>query len=189
MVCGGLEYGSIAHNGDNVAVGPPDSGSRAYDRRMTTPQEALARAEMNIDARPEAVYALITDLPTLASLAEEAHAMDWREGDAARPGAVFKGHNRNGLFRWSTTCTVTAAEPGRVFAFDVSYLGLPIAHWRYDIAAVGDGCRVAEGMWDRRPGWFAKTAWLGTGVRDRAGANAEHIKVTLQRLKEKAEAS
>jgi hypothetical protein len=155
---------------------------------MTETGQASVQAEVAIDADPTTVYQLITDLPTLASLAEEARAMEWRKGDAARPGAVFKGHNRNGLFRWSTTCTVTEAQPGRIFAFDVRYLGLPIAHWRYDIAADGAGCRVTEGTWDRRPGWFAKTAWVGTGVRDRDTANAEHIKMTLQRLKEKAEA-
>jgi hypothetical protein len=135
------------------------------------------------------VFQLITDLPTLASLAEEAQAMEWRKGDAVRPGAVFKGHNRNGFFRWSTTCTVTDAEPGSAFAFDVNYVGLPIARWRYDIVPDGAGCRVTERTWDRRPGWFSKTAWVGTGVRDRTAANAEHIRLTLQRLKEKAQAS
>ena len=72
---------------------------------MTDPGTASAQAEVNIDADPDTVYALITDLPMLASLAEEAAAMDWRKGDAAQPGAVFKGHNRNGIFGWSTTCT------------------------------------------------------------------------------------
>lgn len=164
---------------------------------MTDTAPASAQAEVTINADPEMVYHLITDLPTLASLAEEAHAMEWRKGyaadvrsetDTVRPGAVFKGHNRNGVFRWSTTCTVTDAEPGRTFAFDVRYLGLPIARWRYDIAAGNGGCRVTERTWDRRPGWFTKTAWVGTGVRDRTAANIEHMKVTLQRLKAKAEA-
>jgi hypothetical protein len=154
---------------------------------MTDQEPASAQAEVSIDASPDNVYALVTDLPTLASLAEEAQAMKWRKGDAARPGAVFKGHNRNGIHRWSTTCTVTDAEPGQVFAFDVRYLGLPIARWRYDIAGAEGGCHVTERTWDRRPGWFTKTAWIGTGVRDRDAANAEHIKLTLKRLKEKAE--
>ncbi len=152
------------------------------------PGPASAKAEVNIDSDAESVYHLITDLPTLASLAEEAQAMKWRKGDAVRKGAVFKGHNRNGLFRWSTTCTVTDAEPGRAFAFNVSYIGVPVAHWRYDIVADGAGCRVTEQTWDRRPGWFSKTAWVGTGVRNRTAANIEHIRLTLQRLKEKAEA-
>lgn len=155
---------------------------------MTDQEPASAQAEVSIDASPDNVYALVTDLPTLASLAEEARAMEWRNGDSAGPGAVFKGHNRNGIFRWSTKCTVTDAEPGRVFAFDVRYFGVPVARWRYDIAGADGRCRVTERTWDRRPGWFSKTAWIGTGVRDRDAANAEHIKVTLQRLKDKAEA-
>ncbi len=146
------------------------------------------QAEVSIDASPDIVYALITDLPTLASLAEEATAMEWRKGIAAGPGAVFTGHNRNGIFRWSTKCTVTDADPGRAFAFDVRYLGVPVARWRYDIAGADGGCRVTERTWDHRPGWFSKTAWVGTGVRDRDAANAEHIKLTLRRLKDKAEA-
>jgi Polyketide cyclase / dehydrase and lipid transport len=155
---------------------------------MTDPGKASAQSEVDIDAAPETVYALITDLPTLASLAEEAAAMRWRKGDAARPGAVFKGTNRNGIRRWTTTCTVTDAEPGSAFAFDVGYFGIPVAHWRYDIAAVDGGCRVTERMWDRRPGWFVKPGGLATGVADRPSVNTEHIKVTLGRLKAKAEA-
>ncbi len=64
----------------------------------------------------------------------------------------------------------------QVFAFDVRHVGLPIARWRYDIVCDDDGCRVTERTWDRRPGWFSRTAWIGTGVRDRDAANAEHIK-------------
>jgi hypothetical protein len=155
---------------------------------MTDIGPASAEAEVTIAASPDTVYHLLTDLPTMASLAEELQAMEWRKGTGAAPGAVFKGRNRNGMYRWSTTCTVTEADPGEVFAFDVRYFGLPIARWRYDIAGSDGGCRVTERTWDRRPGWFTKTAWIGTGVRNRNAANAEHIKLTLQRLKAKAEA-
>ncbi|OBI84610.1 SRPBCC family protein [Mycobacterium sp. E740] len=157
---------------------------------MSQSGPASAQAEVTIaaDADAETVYRLITDLPTLASLAEEAHAMEWRKGDAARTGAVFRGHNRNGSRSWSTTCTVTAAEPGRTFAFDVRSAVIPVAHWRYDIAATDGGCTVTESTWDRRPGWFRVPAGWVTGVKDRDTANAEHIRRTLQRLKEKAEA-
>ncbi len=150
--------------------------------------EPAVTATVQIDARPEMVYGLITDLPTLASLAEEAVAMEWRKGDAVRPGAVFTGHNASARRRWSTKCTITDAEPGRLFAFDVTHTVLPIARWQYDIVADDGGCRVTESTWDRRPGWFRKLAGRATGVSDRAGANAEHIRLTLQRLKERAEA-
>jgi hypothetical protein len=151
---------------------------------MTDPS---ATATVQIDCTPDDVYRLITDLPTLAALAEEAVAMDFRKGDSVCKGAVFVGHNENNGKRWTTKCTVTDAEPGRVFAFDVRYTVLPIARWQYDIVAADGGCRVTESTWDRRPGWFRKVAPRATGVPDRAAANAEHIQLTLQRLKQRAE--
>jgi hypothetical protein len=159
---------------------------------MGEPGPAAAQASVTISAPCGEVYGLITDLPTLASLAEEAAAMKWRKGDKAAPGAVFKGTNRNGIRRWTTTCTITNAEPGSAFAFDVVYFGIPVSHWRYDIipldGTADGGCRVTEQMWDHRPGWFVKPGGLATGVMNRPSVNTEHIKVTLQRLKEKAEA-
>ncbi|AFE13934.1 hypothetical protein MRGA423_17225 [Mycobacterium tuberculosis RGTB423] len=55
---------------------------------------------VEIDANPDLVYGLITDLPTLASLAEEVVAMQLRKGDDVRKGAVFVGRNENGGRRW-----------------------------------------------------------------------------------------
>ncbi|OBF10291.1 polyketide cyclase [Mycobacterium sp. ACS4054] len=151
---------------------------------MTDPS---VTASVQVAAGPDLVYRLITDLPTLASFAEEAVAMEWRQGDAARPGAVFTGHNESAKRRWSTKCTVTDAEPGRIFAFDVRHSMLPIARWQYDIVATDGGCRVTESTWDRRPAWFRKIAGKATGVPDRVAANSEHIRLTLQRLKQRAE--
>lgn len=148
---------------------------------------APVKAEVSIAADPAAVYALITDLPTLASLAEEAHTMQWQKGNTATPGAVFKGHNRSGSKAWTTTCTITVADPGKTFAFDVKSLVFPVAHWRYDITATEGGCTVTESTWDRRAGWFKAIADRASGVTDRAGANAEHIQLTLERLKQRAE--
>lgn len=150
--------------------------------------EASAEAHVSIAADADAVYALITDLPTLAALAEETTAMQWLTGDSARPGAKFKGSNSHGRRSWSTTCTVTDADPGSVFAFDVCSAVVPVAHWRYDIVpADGGGCRVTERTWDHRPGWFRIPAKWTTGVSDRRAANAEHMALTLQRLKQRAE--
>lgn len=157
---------------------------------MTPNRAPDGSVDIDVDAAPDRIYALITDLATLAELAEETATMRWTRGDGARPGSVFKGTNRNGSHRWTTTCTVTEAQPGRVFAFDVDYLSLPIAHWRYDISDISDtsaGARVTESTWDRRPGWFRRVAGYATGVHDRTSANVEHIRVTLQRLKERAE--
>lgn len=145
-------------------------------------------ATVAIDASPDVVYGLITDLPTLAALAEEAVGMELRKGDSVSKGAVFVGRNENAGHRWTTKCTVTDAEPGSVFAFDVRHTGIPVSRWQYDIVAADRGCRVTESTWDRRPGWFRKVAGMATGTKDRNAANAEHIAITLQRLKQRAEA-
>ncbi|MFT4085639.1 MAG: SRPBCC family protein [Gordonia sp. (in: high G+C Gram-positive bacteria)] len=146
--------------------------------------------ELVVAADPAAVYTLITDLDVLAELADETVSMRWTKGgDPARPGSVFKGRNKNGGKSWTTTCTVTCAQPGVAFEFAVKSFGIPISRWRYDIEAVDGGCRVTESTWDDRFRWFLPVAGLATGVKDRTVANAEHIAATLQRLKARAEQS
>jgi hypothetical protein len=116
--------------------------------------------------------------------------MSWQRGTCATPGAVFRGRNRNGVYRWSTRCTVTDAVPGRMFAFEVD-LPLPgtdIARWQYDIVGADGGCRVTESTWDRRSKAFAVVGRISTGTKDRDAANREHITATLGRLKARAEA-
>ena len=150
--------------------------------------EPSATATIKVAADPDAVYRLITDLATFAELAEETSRMRWVKGGGAAPGAVFKGTNRNGIRRWTTTCTVTDAEPGRRFAFEVRHTVLPISRWQYEIVPAEDGCTVTESTWDRRPGWFKGVAGLATGERDRAAANSRHMAATLERLTARAEA-
>ena len=148
-----------------------------------------ATDSVEISAPPTAVYALITDLGVLAELAEEAAVMRWQRGGVAAPGAVFKGTNHNGWRHWTTKCTVTDADPGHRFAFDVSHTGVPIARWQYEIAAADGGCRVIESTWDRRPWWYKAPAGFVTGTPNRQKLNTEHIRATLQRLKARAEAT
>jgi hypothetical protein len=173
----------------NVCRPGPDSSFRHYDRRMTDLDAAHVAASVDIAADADTVYRMITNLPTLAELAEETTSMQWLTGDVAVAGAKFKGTNCHGTKTWSTTCIVTHAEPGQVFAFDVRSAAVPVSHWRYDIEPVDGGCRVTERTWDRRPGWFKVPAGWATGVKDRTSANVEHIDRTLARLKAKAEAS
>jgi hypothetical protein len=106
---------------------------------MTEQGKADVTESVDIAADADAVYRLITDLPTMAEVAAETTSMAWVQGDGARPGATFKGTNSNGGKSWTTKCTVTAADPGKVFAFDVRSAVIPVAHWRYDIVSTGEG--------------------------------------------------
>ena len=105
---------------------------------MTNPQPS-ATSTVEIKASPATVYALITDLAAMTEIAEETAAMRWAKGTSAAPGAVFKGTNRNGWRKWTTKCTVTDADAGQRFAFNVSHTGVPISRWQYDLASSGDG--------------------------------------------------
>lgn len=113
--------------------------------------------------------------------------MTWHKGDTVRPGAVFKGANRNGKKTWTTTCTITEATPGQVFAFDVHSARVPVAHWRYDIIAADGGCRVTESTWDNRPGWFAKIAGFAAACTTGCRSTPSTSTPPLRRLKARAE--
>lgn len=154
---------------------------------MNTP---TASAQLEVDAAPEEVYALISDLPGLSRVAAEFDRGTWLDGVAeAGVGARFRGHNRRAWRRWTTTARVTAADPGRRFVFDVrSFAGIPVSRWRYDIEPTATGCRVTERTWDLRPAWFRPLTNLVTGVRDRGAENQRNMEHTLRQLKAAAEA-
>ena len=148
-----------------------------------------ASGSIEIAAPPEQVYALLIDPTSYRSVIAETERIRLKSGSAFTEGTVFAGTNRRGWRRWTTSCTVTDATPAQRFAFDVTHTRIPVARWQYDIESAPDGCRVTESMWDRRPSWFKKPASLATGTPDRIGANRRNIEATLQRLKERAEAS
>ncbi|WP_370969636.1 SRPBCC family protein [Amycolatopsis sp. cg9] len=155
---------------------------------MTAPN---ATGRIEIGAAPEVVYALVSDPGKLAEVAEEYAGHRWVGGaDGPAVGAKFRGRNRRGFRRWSTLSTITDAEPGRRFGFEVtSVAGLPVSRWQYDIEPAGAGCVVVESMWERRPAWFKVPTSTVTGVWDRDTANAGNIAATLARLKRAAEVS
>ena len=97
-------------------------------------------------------------------------------------GTHFSGSNSNGLWRWSTSCVVVESDPGRAFAFDVSFLGLAVARWRYEIAAIPGGVLVEEQWWDRRGRLMTALGVVGTGVRDRRAHNEAGMRATLAAL-------
>ncbi len=105
-------------------------------------------------------------------------------GGATAPslGARFRGSNRRGWRRWSTTCTVVAADAGRTFAFEVSVAGIPASRWTYEFRPEGDATVVTETWTDRRPRWFALLAGATMGISDLRAHNKVNIEATLARL-------
>ena len=148
-----------------------------------------ASGRIEVKASPEQVYALVSDPGVLAELSDEYTGHRWL-GGASGPaaGVRFRGSNKNGFRRWSTLSTVTDADIGARFAFDVRSFGQPVARWQYDIEQDGDVCVVVERTWERRSRWFKAVSSLATGVWRRDETNQANIDATLRRLKAKAEA-
>jgi hypothetical protein len=85
---------------------------------LTTATTGEARVQ--IDAAPLTVYQLISDITRMGDWSPECYQCEWLNGaTTAAVDAKFRGHNRLGKARWTTDAIITAAEPGREFAFTV----------------------------------------------------------------------
>lgn len=151
--------------------------------------EPSASAKIEIAAPPERVYELITDLANLGAWNVECLRATWiGPVKEAKPGARFRGSNRNGSRRWSTESTVTAAEPGRAFAYHVRAAGvLDVAIWRFDLTPTEDGCLVEQKTWDTRGRFMQVVGRLATNVPDRVSHNTANMEKSLEGLKQAAE--
>ncbi len=144
---------------------------------------------LRIAAAPERLYEIVSDITQMGRLSPECTGGKWL-GDASGPavGARFRGRNKRGIMRWSTTSEVVAAEPGKEFAFETGDSG---TRWTYRFEPDGDGTLVTESRaaFKERPlvaRVFTRFALGGIDEHDdelRAGMLA-----TLERLKSVAEA-
>ncbi len=148
-----------------------------------------------IDVGPSAIYAQVSNPELMGGWSPEnlgTTVSDTRQ--QAYVGMVFDGRNKRGAFRWTTRCTVTAADPGERFAFRVHAIGVktprlpgPIATWEYRFEPAGAGTRVTETWTDDRRSWpdplanaFDKIATRG---RTFAAFQRGNIRTTLRSLK------
>jgi uncharacterized protein YndB with AHSA1/START domain len=143
-------------------------------------------ASITVDASPEHLYALISDLPRMGEWSPECTRVTWVGGTTyAVPGARFIGHNRAGAIRWFTQGVVVDADPGRRFSFRIHFGPIQVAFWSYDLAATPTGCRVAESWTDHRPAGLRRPFALVFG--NRRERNIAGIQQTLEALKTAAE--
>ena len=148
-----------------------------------------AEATTTIAADPVKVYNLVSDLPRMGEWSPENTGGTWVDG-AKGPavGAKFRGNNKRGPLRWSTTVEVTEATPGERLAFDVTYGPISISTWAYAFEADGEGCRVTETWVERRPTWMKIAGVPMMAVVDRSKHNQRNMEATLAALKVAAEA-
>lgn len=144
---------------------------------------------LTVNAPPEKVWALITDVTRIGEFSPETLEGRWI-GGATGPAidAKFQGHvkrNGRGPMYW-TTCRIVACEPNREFAFAVEVRGVKSVNtWRYRLEPGDDGTSVTES--------YALTLalplqiyWTLFGPM-RAKTNRNGMRATLERIKAVAE--
>ncbi len=138
-----------------------------------------------MDAPPERIFDLVSDVTQVGKFSPETFEAEWLDG-ATGPavGTRFRGHvkrNGRGPVYW-TTCTITACEPGREFAFGVGGSGSKaINTWRYQLERNGEGTDVTESfqLADVLP---VRLYWAMLGWA-RGRTNRTGMETTLARIK------
>ena len=97
---------------------------------------------MQMAAPADRIWDLVADVTRIGEFSPETFEARWIDG-ASGPevGARFRGHvkrNGKGPIYW-TTCTVSACEPGREFAFGVGPAGKPLNTWSYRLESAANG--------------------------------------------------
>ncbi|MDQ0989320.1 SRPBCC family protein [Streptomyces sp. V3I7] len=113
--------------------------------------------DVYVEADPERVWELVTDIGLPARLSPELQRAEWLEG-AAGPavGARFAGYNRHRMIgEWRTVSHVVELVEGRVFGWAVvdpdGRYGDPVsdpekrmATWRFELAPEGSGTTLRQ---------------------------------------------
>ena len=100
--------------------------------------------EVDIKAKPEVVWDLVSDVNLSAQFSEEFQGGEWDDDDSEPGvGSTFTGHNKHPqVGEWTTTSHVTEWEPHKAFAWSVSSIEESAARWRFTIEKVPGGSRL-----------------------------------------------
>jgi hypothetical protein len=150
-----------------------------------------AEVETFVDAPPQTVYALVSDVTRMGQWSPETYRCDWIRG-ATGPavGARFKARNRRGRLRWSNKPEVVVADPGQEFTFRRRVAGNEVV-WRYRMAPRGSGTRLWESyqVLTPSPAWADWLVLRLIGVTDRDADLVDGMRQTLARIRAAAEAA
>ena len=103
-----------------------------------------AEVEVLVEAPPERVWALVTDIDLPARFSQELLGAEWLDEGPAL-GARFVGRSRHeALGAWETTSWVNRYEPLRAFGWAVSDLDEPSATWWFELEEEEGGVRLRQ---------------------------------------------
>ena len=145
-------------------------------------------AQAFILSPPSSVFRLVSDITRMGEWSPECRRCEWLDEDAgASVGARFRGYNQRGWLKWQMNCTVSAFEPDRVFAFEVSRpSGQPQTRWRYELEPTEGGSILTESF---EVMWYNNivTRLFYGGPQHRLAQLEDGVRQTLARIKVAAE--
>jgi len=122
---------------------------RRKARSCWTPHRRVQQTGMTsvvADADIGAVWDVVRDPTRVTEWSHECVTCEWIGGaTAARPGAQFRGGNRQGLFRWGRVCEVVRVEPYELVWRTVPGILYPDStEWTLRLQPVEDGTRIEQ---------------------------------------------
>ncbi len=103
--------------------------------------------EIDTDARPKAVWEVISDIGMPARFSEELVDAEWTSHGDRGVGSTFRGSNSIPDVRdWDTNCIVTVWKDRETFEWRVTDAQKPGAIWRFDLVEQGGGSRLRFSM-------------------------------------------
>ena len=112
----------------------------------------VVAVQILIEAPPERVWSLVSDIALMAELSPELQEVAWLDGAPESPEATppavgrrFTGRNAHpAMGEWETVSTVVECDPPRRFAWAVGDPGHPSATWRFTVTPDGAGTRLEQ---------------------------------------------
>jgi len=112
----------------------------------------VVAVQILIEAPPERVWSLVSDIALMAELSPELQEVAWLDGDPESPevtgpavGRRFTGRNAHpAMGEWETVSTVTECDPPHRFAWAVGDPAHPAATWRFTVTPDGAGTRLEQ---------------------------------------------
>jgi hypothetical protein len=144
-----------------------------------------------VEATPEALYDLVSDITRTGEWSPVCTACWWDDPDqAGQVGAWFTGHNELPDRTWETRSRIEVADRGREFAWLV---GGRYARWGFTFAPDGAATRLTE-RWDFLPDGITMFGEkygdrAATEIEDRTRQAQDGIPRTLAAIKRIAESS
>ena len=139
---------------------------------------------LHMDAPPEKVWALVTDVTRIGEFSPETFEGKWTRGSTGPAvGATFAGHvKRNGVgpTYWSP-CVVTKCVENELFEFSVGTEKVAVNNWGYRLEAEGSGTKVTE-YFRLEPMLPIRLYWSLMGHL-RGRTNEKGMRTTLERMK------